>query len=395
MDDKQLNKLIAKYLKGECTSAELDALFEFIKENQNDSRIRQLLHAHWDTSVSGITEDKFEEAYDKVNRTMEKLWQEQSVERATVSLSRGKLALVAASVIGILFIGTWFWKYKTVDTPEQIVETYVSTQPNTLTLSTDSSVLLGEITVGPKILFENEGLKIVQTNTEEIQVSNKIESALDNEWIELAVAKGKKMKIGLADGSMIWVNADSKLRFPYQFGKSNRSVDLEGEGYFEISHAKERPFFVRGSEQLVQVYGTRFNVRNYANEDKNSVTLFEGKLSVRKKHNDGYQDEKMLAPGEHVDLPKFSELMEMKTIAAEIKGVEWLSDRKYYENASLKDIFMDLSHQYEIEIDWENMPSLKFQGYLPNESNLDETLQILGRTANIQIRRNKNLITFN
>jgi hypothetical protein len=123
--------------------------------------------------------------------------------------------------------------------------------------------------------------------------------------------------------------------------------------------------------------------------------LFEGKLSVRKKYNDRYLDEKMLSPKDHVDLPKSSEAIEMKTIADETKSVEWMADRKYYENALLKDIFMDLSHQYEIDIDWENIPTLKFQGYLPKGSDLDETLQILSRTANIRIKRNKNLITFN
>jgi hypothetical protein len=393
--DKQLNKLIAKYLRGECTSAELDTLFGFIRENPTDGRIQELMRLHWETSAPEMPEEKLEIAYDKVNQTMEKIWQQTEQEKPTVLPSRIKLLLVAASIIGILFTGVALWKYKSSLTYEQPTASYLSTQPNKIILPTGASISLEESTGEPKILFENENLRIVQIHTDEIQLHNKTVSDLEGRWMELAVAKGKKMKVELADGSMIWLNADSRLRFPDQFGKSKRRVDLTGEGYFEISHSKEKPFFVMGTGQLVQVYGTRFNVRNYTGEEKSSVTLFEGKLSVRKKYNDRYLDEKMLSPKDHVDLPKSSEAIEMKTIADETKSVEWMADRKYYENALLKDIFMDLSHQYEIDIDWENIPTLKFQGYLPKGSDLDETLQILSRTANIRIKRNKNLITFN
>lgn len=396
MDDKQLNNLIQKYINGACSSDELDILMDYIQGVQEDSQFREMLQRYWESSAIEITEKNLQQAYTKTEHTLAKIWEEEEPEpiKSRVFLSKSNWALVAALLLCFLSIGGWFWGQKATEVRVNKQETYLSNHPNTLTLPSGEFVSIAADNKGVRILMEDSYAKLVQIGSDEIQLIAKKEALQRNGWFALAVAKGKKMKVRLGDESIAWVNADSEFIFPVQFGKINRMVELRGEGYFEIKHAADRPFYVKGVEELVQVYGTKFTVRNYASEDKNKITLFEGKLSVRKKYLTSYQQEQMLAPGEQIEWHKSSDLLRKKTMAKDSKQVEWKADKKYYDNAPLKDIFLDLSHQYIIEIDWESIPTVRFQGYLPERANLDETLLLLSKIANIPIKRSNNVITF-
>lgn len=393
MDDKQLNDLISRYLDGRCTPAELDIFLDFIEDKENELRVRRLLEMYSDTAEPTITEDKLERAYRRTDQSLKEILQQPSRTHSPNYLIK-RLSLTAASIVAIISTAIWLWVVNSEDTTPPVTASYIATQSSTLTLPDGSSIVLEENLNAPTLIYDGRNVNIQQVDSQELVIHGTHESYETLEWLELKTAKGKKMKVTLEDGTLVWVNANSQFRFPVQFSNKERIVDLAGEAYFEVHHSKQRPFFVRGEEQLIQVYGTRFNVRNYSAEYKSSVTLFEGKLSVRKKQADGFTKEKMLVPGEHIDIHKSSELVEVTKLGAEEQDVTWLSDRKYYDDASLMDIFMDLSHQYELVINWEQIPQLRFHGYLPQGNSLDETLAIISTTAGIRITREDNIINF-
>ncbi|MFO7822939.1 MAG: FecR family protein, partial [Cyclobacterium sp.] len=98
-------------------------------------------------------------------------------------------------------------------------------------------------------------------------------------WIERSVLPGQKLALELPDDSKVWVNANSKIRFPETFARESREVFLEGEAFFEVSHDADRPFRVHSGELTTEVLGTKFNVKSQG--EKTDVALLEGKVRVK------------------------------------------------------------------------------------------------------------------
>jgi ferric-dicitrate binding protein FerR (iron transport regulator) len=97
---------------------------------------------------------------------------------------------------------------------------------------------------------------------------------------EIHVSEGRCIDITLQDGTRVWLNAQTTLRYPIQFGGDNRSVTLDGEAYFEVSEDKDRPFIVKTERGKVQVFGTKFNIEDYAGSQTFETTLMEGSVEV-------------------------------------------------------------------------------------------------------------------
>ena len=145
------------------------------------------------------------------------------------------------------------------------------------------SVKHGEIT------YEN-GQLLAQPPTD-MPLSN------SSKAMELRTPRGGQYKIELEDGSKVFLNAESRLRFPSSFGQTNRIVELEGEGYFEISEDENRPFLVKSQNQQIEVLGTKFNVTAYRNDPTITTTLMQGDVRVRVLNTGAV---KTLQPGQQV-----------------------------------------------------------------------------------------------
>lgn len=142
----------------------------------------------------------------------------------------------------------------------------------------------------------------------------------DNEVVynEITVPKGSRTRIALEDGSVIWLNAESTLKYPSDFSGSERSVELTGEAYFEVSKDPKNPFVVRTADIRINVLGTSFNVKAYPNEDKIETTLESGLVHVKKYRDDGEGEEIiLLKPNQKLVLYKSTMSAEITEIAEE------------------------------------------------------------------------------
>lgn len=392
MNKKELENLIEKYLNGDCSPAELEELMAIFRD-QPSNDLKGLIQQNWNSTSDDIPAEELREIFQKTDETLQSIWNYEDKKPLWQMGGKSKLFMAAAAIILVVSIGFSVWKFLSTPLPTTVEQTYLSSVPNTLILPNGKTIELGD-TEEDKIVWEDEWTKIVQLAADELHLVDKVKSSSIRKDLRLHVAKGKKVKIHFSDGSTAWINSDSYLKFPAQFGSSSRMVFLSGEAYFEIKHASQHPFYVEGVEQLIKVYGTRFNVRSYETEGVNRTTLYEGKLSVRKKYNTKLHAEQMLNPGDHYELFKDTEVVRLSTLPEDQLMVSWTSDRTYYNRTSLREIFMDLSHQYVIEVDWEQIPHLHYQGYLPQGQDLDRILFILSRTSNINIKRKGNEIVF-
>ena len=188
---------------------------------------------------------------------------------------------------------------------------------------------------------------------------------------------GGEFMLQLSDGSRVWLNAASKLKFPVSFSGKKREVELIGEAYFEVQKDSLRPFVVRSGEVSLEVLGTSFSVASYHGEPFSAV-LVEGSICVT-----ASQKECILKPGEKI----LFENGRLSVCSVDVDlHIAWKDKCFGFENAVLEEVVQMLERWYGVDflIMDEQVRGLRFTGKLPKYDNLDKVLEILQLTTNIR-----------
>jgi len=206
----------------------------------------------------------------------------------------------------------------------------------------------------------------------------------------LTTPRGGQYQLSLPDGSKIWLNAASSIRYPTAFTGSERKVEITGEVYFEVAGDAMRPFRVTNKGMIVEVLGTHFNINAYEDEPEVRTTLSEGKVRVR--HGGNSQ---LLSPGEQAVLHPSGEIGLEKEIDLE-KTMAWKNNQFIFERDELPAILRQLSRWYDVETEYQGpLKPYHFSGVISRARNASEVLQVLQATGNIHfiIEGKKILVT--
>ena len=188
----------------------------------------------------------------------------------------------------------------------------------------------------------------------------------------LTTAAGETYPLVLADGSKIWLNAASSIRFPATFAGNERKIELTGEAYFDIAHDAHRPFRVQVRQMTVDVLGTQFNINSYADEATINTTLLEGAVRVN-----GDKGSVQLAPGEQSQWSPGGNLKRVAGINTD-EIIAWKDGYFRFESADLTTVLRQFSHWYDVEIVYEGkVKPRKFFGMISRNSSLVNVLKML------------------
>ncbi len=198
-------------------------------------------------------------------------------------------------------------------------------------------------------------------------------SSLDPDGVnKIITPKGKNFEITLPDGSRVWLNASSSLAYTNSFLTGNREVILEGEGYFEITPDKARPFRVLSSSQVVRVLGTHFNIKSYEGEAV-KTTLLEGSVHIESK----LLDKVILKPDEESTLQDGKSGFEVRKVKAQ-NALAWRNGYFRFDNASLRSVLYEFGRWYDIKIVEDlKEDNYEFVGTIDRSLSLNKSLQIL------------------
>lgn len=240
----------------------------------------------------------------------------------------------------------------------------------TLTLADGSVVILD--TSGQESIMGQQNVKLINTKG---QISYKAAAgAIKGEKMQfnkITTPRGGQYKIELLDGTMVWLNAASSLRYPVAFASNKREVELDGEGYFEVAHNAAKPFIVKltdGSE--VKVLGTHFNINSYTDENSVKTTLLQGSVMVEQ----GGQQKK-LRPGDQAQISKNK--FNVVHLEDTDQIVAWKNGYFSFQNENLESIMRQLSRWYNVDIDFpQGVPDVLFSGELDRNLKLDELLEV-------------------
>ena len=282
--------------------------------------------------------------------------------------------MAAASIILLCLIGyKWFGGKKVAPGAKvPVVVQSNDVQPGQfkakLTLDDGSTVVLDsfnkQIKQGNTSVVNKDGQLVYEPQ-------GKSEKALYNTW---STAKGQTYGTVLSDGSKVWLNSQSSIRYPVSFNGDIREVEIDGEAYFEVQKGK-RPFMVKTQDVAVEVLGTHFNVNSYSDEEAVRTTLLQGSVKVHTTSNNSIT---VLQPGQQASLNKQTKQLNKLDDVDVDEAVAWRFGYFKFTNADLQTVLRQIARWYDVEVEYAGkVPRMDFLGKIPRTSNLSQVLATL------------------
>ncbi len=297
----------------------------------------------------------------------------------------------AASVLVILCLAAYFFYPKLrPETPQNSTsQALKDIEPGgnkaILTLDNGDKVVLEDVQNG--IISQQGNASVNKTDSGSLSyndVAGNTASAIV--YNTLSTPYGGQYRITLQDGTRVWLNAGSSLRFPASFPGNERNVILTGEAYMEVAKDNARPFFVTvntgaGAPMTVSVLGTHFNINAYPDEQHNIVTLLEGSVKI-----DYGQANAMLVPGRDAILNRASGKFSIKEGDTEA-ATAWKNGYFQFDNEKVENIMRQIGRWYNVEIVYRGDVSGKaIAGSLPRSKNVSEVLKMLELTGAVHFK---------
>ena len=214
------------------------------------------------------------------------------------------------------------------------------------------------------------------------QGSRQIQSNFSDIVVEAPL--GSKTKLTLPDGSTVWLNAGSKMVYSQGFGVSDRRLAFQGEGYFEVEKNDEMPFLVQTHDVNVTVVGTKFNFRNYPEDEEAVVELLEGKVALENQLKE--EAVRYLSPNEKMVLHKATGEMDITSTKVK-EATLWTENILLFDEDLLPDIVRELERSYHVQIEIENedLKQTRFYGQFNQlEQNIYDVLDMLSETGKLK-----------
>ncbi|MDL2319692.1 FecR domain-containing protein [Alistipes sp. OttesenSCG-928-B03] len=298
----------------------------------------------------------------------------------------------AAAAVPLLLAGA-AWLYYS-NRPQAETVTYAASTESGTAIVADN--LLTTIYVPPTYGFMAEydwsdPVAVVAAPEEETETKPATTTAeLYQVYNTLNVPNGNMYNIYLADGTSVWLNSSSQLKYPAAFVGAERRVYLEGEAYFDVTHDPDKPFVVETARQELRVLGTEFNVSAYREDPRVYTTLSEGMVALRSHGSDA---ETILLPGQQACLnPESSEFTIRAVNADEL--ISWKSGIFVFEGGTLEQAMCKLSRWYDMEytFEYESMRRMVLRGSMPVQADISTVLSLLEVSGNVKFTVTDNTI---
>jgi len=400
MSRQRLEYLFTQFFNKTASAEEKDEFSNYLKDPSNDEWLKELMLKAWeqmDHSGEFYNIGQSEEMLNKVlNAHNAEAVESPQTKRRILSFSRVAAAAIVTVILGI---GIYYWinKSSVVPTPGQNHDMAVAAKvvPGSdkaiLTISDGSAIVLdslkdGELSVdgGTRVIKENGMVRYSSGRKNGDNIGNNI-----IEYHTISTPIGGQYQILLPDGTKVWLNAASSLKFPLSFIGNKRIVDLKGEAFFEVKRNTKLPFIVKTNEGMeVEVLGTSFNVMTYDDEATIITTLVEGRVNIHKGNN-----EIQMLPNEQVVLNKSKNVL-TKGEADVREAIAWKEGMFYFNNDDISSIMRKLSRWYNIEVTYKNdVPHGHYTGAIKRQSDIIKVFELLEMPGGIEFEMsNRNVI---
>lgn len=280
--------------------------------------------------------------------------------------------------------------------PSGVQQTSVASLPREIPVGRKTAELILSdghqinLTGNAQDILEND--EEIANNTVSCQLNYRagklLESPEEQVWHTIRIPSRADYFVKLSDGTKVWLNCDSELKFPVDFTSESREVFLEGEAFFEVSKAEEWPFIVHADKMSIRVTGTKFNVKSYASESWVHTTLVEGCVLV---------NQVRLNPSQQFLMDKHTGKTEVKLVDTELY-TGWTSGMFVFQGQRLEDVMNSLAKWYDVTVIYRDtkVKEMRFSGNFGRYDTIDDVLDILRKLEKVNFSRDgQNIIISN
>lgn len=385
MREARLEYLFRRYLNNLADNEEEKEFLELVGDPENKERIQTLLHnyiseANPDSKPSLKAEEAILEAIFQASPPAKIVPMKGIYQRGRWVAAAAIVTIAVTSVLLLV---------------RQSTDKHVAQTVKTIDLPPGRDAAILTLSDGKQIVLDSASGTI--SNTNGVRVINakglltyQGEGATGEVlYNTISTARGNQYQLVLEDGTRVWLNAASSLRFPVAFNNNFRTVELTGEGYFEVAKDKTKPFHVRIGETDIEVLGTHFNVNSYNDETAIKTTLFEGRVKVALRQpgqkNHRRRQEVVIKPGQQAQTANNS--ISVKNNVDLEAVISWKNGLFLLDNTDLTAIMRQISRWYDVDIVYSGaIPDRRFEGGISKKLPISGVLEMLEATG-IHIRR--------
>lgn len=374
---ERLHLLFDKYLSDAITAAELDELWTLIRGMDASADFPESIKTAW----NNVPEQDSTAAIDGnsiLQRILEK--HRPPVNRPVVTILKNNWGKIAASLL--MLLGLRLLTHHTTKVPPAITPHVVATGGNNkaiLTLANGEHLLLNDQATGT--IAKQGNMQVIKNKDGSLSYTGSADNTLEDACNTLTIPPGSQYHVTLPDGTGVWLNAASSIRYPLSLSGNKRKVDIDGEAFFEVAQNATAPFEVNSGAMKVLVLGTTFNIMAYKDENSIKTTLIDGVVKVVSK-----ESSQQLKPGLQAILPNGEN--SFRIVPADMKEVlAWKEGEFRFYDTDIASIMRQVARWYDVEIVYQGaIPQNKFYGVIPRQHNVSQLLEVLEVTHHVHFR---------
>ncbi len=376
---ENLSDLISKYLDNRLTSAEYAELWRLLNEEPDETALNEELKQLWQSAKTVTPLIAAAEWDQKIQEAKQKLAATAQTEEQPVIGRFARYRWVAAAAVLLLIVSSVFLLTNQKEKRTAVAKN-IQTQPKQdrlpggdraiLTLADGSSIVLDS--AGNGMLAQQGTTEIIKKEDGQLLYNSSGAATDAVAYNLLQTPRGGQYKITLPDGSKVWLNAASSLKYPVVFSGKERRVEITGEAYFEVAKDAEKRFIVSAKGITTEVFGTHFNINTYNNELATRVTLLEGNIQVNKNN---------VQPGQQAVVNDNGHLEITGNIDLE-QAVAWKNGEfQFGDKTDIKTAMRQVERWYDIEVEYRGSFNSHIGGSISRSASLPKILKMLEKTG--------------
>ncbi|WP_324025372.1 DUF4974 domain-containing protein [Maribacter sp. BPC-D8] len=385
---KDIENIINKYFTQSADVEDLDILNNWLVEETNQKIFKSYVKIHFAINLAMIDPN-----LDKIKKELiREIRSDKKIKNKIRFLSILKYAAIA-----IIFLGLGFLMNNEFSATAKTDDIIIPRQDIiTLELGNGEKQILSED--GTTDIIDEDGNVVVGKRGSQL-IYNGVNKNSKVEFNTLTIPKGKRFGIVLSDGTKVHLNAESSITYPTVFQKDiPRKVILKGEAYFDVSHVEDRQFIVNVQDLDVKVYGTKFNVSDYAEDEKAKVVLVEGSVSLSNlREEKGKNEEVFLEPGYMAIFNKQDKNIINQKVNTGLY-TSWMDGDLVFRNASFNEIVQKLERNYNVVIinNNEQLANEKFNATIETKhETIEQVFKFFNKVYKIEFEIIENKIVIN
>ena len=381
-DQKEILRIVDAYLEGEATPEQEIFLNKYYNSISDESQI-------FDT----YTPEQQEAISERIRMATSKKIDNYYKEPVPLYKKFIWPTAIAASLLILIYFGLFY--NKKVE-PQQIVQKKIVNDITPggnqaiLTMSNGKKIVLNDSASGK--IPSQQGVDInIPKSGQLVYTGNQAGEGISYNTIE--TKERGQYQLVLPDGTKVWINASSSLKYPIAFTKKDREVELTGEAYFEVAPNKHKPFKVISDRQKITVLGTHFNVNSYATEPDTKTTLLEGSVKVNQLNT---KDSLVIKPGQEASVRGFrgNSRITVRKVDVDV-AIAWKNGYFMFDAEPLEGILKQVARWYGVQIVYktESSKHTEFSGTISKYSNVSQVLKVLELTETVKLKLDGNIVT--